>query len=79
MVQAIYSFYLVGVLGIGGIALLMFNANQSVTQTVVECARKAGAEQNACFAQARALAKANAALAVPIMPELSREGGSVFR
>jgi len=72
MGKALYGVYLAGVLGLGGIAVSMLNANQAVTQTVFDCARMSGSEQNRCFAQARSLAEGNAAFAKQLLPEQNR-------
>lgn len=79
MGNALYGVYLVGVLGMGGIALSMLNANQAVTQTVFDCAEMSGADQNRCFAKARAIAEGNAAFAKQLMPGLSREVESAIK
>lgn len=73
MVKSLYVVYLAGAIGIGAISLSIFGGNQAVTQTVIDCARVTGPEQNRCFAQAEAIAEANAAFAKQLLPKLSRE------
>jgi|GEM_PF-5463557 len=79
MGNALYAVYLVGALGVGGIAFSLLTSNQAVNEKVAQCARMSGAEQHRCFSQARAVAEANAAMARELMPELSREVQSALK